>query len=163
MPTNLALVGSPDPRREQISTPGRLRRFSGATLPWFILLAYLNTLHPTGGTLDSGSPLRNTDHDVETGADQIELFNDFPVIARHALKRSPVRQLLDATEKHGTLLPQSVVVTALGVSKQRVSQLVATGQLASVEAAGKKWVPAAALELFLVEERKNGRPALKAA
>jgi hypothetical protein len=96
---------------------------------------------------------------MEATVDQSELFPDFPVIEGHAGKRSPVRQLLDATEKHGTLLPQSVVGSALGVSKQRVSQLVAAGQLATVEVAGKTWVPAAALELYLAEgPRKTGRP-----
>lgn len=96
---------------------------------------------------------------MEATVDQSELFPDFPVIESHAAKRSPVRQLLDASEKHGTLLPQAMVSDALGVSRQRVSQLVAAGQLATVEAAGKTWVPAAALEFFLAGgPRKTGRP-----
>ncbi len=97
---------------------------------------------------------------MEATVDQSELFSDFPVIEARSGKRSPVRELLDATEKHGTLLPQSVVVSALGLSKQRVNQLVAAGRLAAVEAAGKTWVPAVALELYMVEgPHKGGRPA----
>jgi hypothetical protein len=99
---------------------------------------------------------------MEATVDQ-ELFPDFPVIEGHAAKRSLVRQLLDATEKHGTLLPQFVVVSALGVSKQRVHELVSAGRLASVEVAGKTWVPAAALELYLVEGPRKSGPRAKAA
>ncbi len=93
------------------------------------------------------------------GVDQSELFPDFPVIESRSGKRSPVREIVDATERHGALLPQWAVVSTLGLSKQRVHQLVQAGRLATVEAAGKVWVPAVALELFLTEgQRKTGRP-----
>jgi hypothetical protein len=100
---------------------------------------------------------------MEAPAGQSELFPDFPVIDGHAGKRSPVRQIVDATERHGVLLPPWAVIETLGMSKQRVHQLVQAGRIATVEVAGKTFVPAVALELFLSEVRKVGRPFKQAA
>ncbi len=100
---------------------------------------------------------------MEATIDQSELFPDFPVIESRSGKRSPVREIVDATERHGALLPQWAVVSTLGVSKQRVNELVSTGRLAAVEAAGKTWVPAVALELYMVEGPRKSGPRAKAA
>jgi excisionase family DNA binding protein len=45
---------------------------------------------------------------------------------------------------------------ALDVSRQRVHQLINSGQLPHVECGDRKFIPADALDLFLTEERKNG-------
>jgi hypothetical protein len=100
---------------------------------------------------------------MEATIDQSELFSEFPLIDAKSQKRSPVRELIDATEKHGTLLPQWAVVSTLGVSKQRVNALVSTGRLATVEVAGKTWVPAVALELYMVEGPRRRGSGAKAA
>jgi hypothetical protein len=95
--------------------------------------------------------------------DQSELFPGFPVIESRSGKRSPVREIVDATERHGVLLPPWAVVETLGLSRQRVHELVQAGRIATVEVAGKTFVPAVALELFLSEARKVGRPFKQAA
>jgi hypothetical protein len=94
---------------------------------------------------------------MEMTANQVELF-DFPIVERQGKKRSALRQMLDAIDKHGPLCPQSFVHGFLGLSKSRISQFIQEERLAVVEIAGKNFVPFASLDLFLTEERKNGRP-----
>jgi hypothetical protein len=94
---------------------------------------------------------------MDATVDQLDLI-EFPHIEGKTKKRSTLRQMLDAIERHGPLLPQSMMAGALDLSKQRVSQLIEEGKLASVEVAGKHFIPAAALELYLTEEKKAGRP-----
>ncbi len=88
---------------------------------------------------------------------QAEFF-DYPVIEEKAKKRSTFRQYVDALNEHGHLLQIPMVAAALGVSRQRVSFLVTEGRLASLAIGPHSYIPAASLELFLTEERKNGRP-----
>lgn len=87
---------------------------------------------------------------------QAEFF-DFPVIEEKA-KRGVLRQYLALTREHGALVPLPMVAVAAGVSHQRISVLVDQGRLASVAIGDRRYVPAAALEFYLTEERKSGRP-----
>ena len=95
---------------------------------------------------------------MEITFDQRELF---PVIATAVKKRSFVVQLLDAAEEHGPLFTQAMVARALELSRQRVGKLVDDRSLESVNVAGHRLIPAAALNLFLTRERKVGRPLLR--
>ena len=88
-----------------------------------------------------------------TVADQGELF---PTLEQKVRKRSFLRQFLDATEIHGLLVPHSMIADALGVSRQRVHQLVDSGRLAEISIEGRHYVPIASFDLFLTEERKSG-------
>jgi hypothetical protein len=90
---------------------------------------------------------------MEITVEQRELF---PVIAEKTPQRGFLARYLDATVEHGALVPMPLVAEALHVSKQRVHQLVSGGQLAFVEIGDRKFVPAAALELFLTEDRRTG-------
>jgi hypothetical protein len=63
---------------------------------------------------------------------------------------------VEASIEHGALVPLPFVAEALEVSKQRVDQLISGGQLAFVEIGDRKFVPAAAVELFLTEDRRTG-------
>lgn len=92
---------------------------------------------------------------MEATFDQLELL---PNVERRTRSKSVLRQLMEATQEHGFLGTQSQVAAALGLSKQRVNQFVNEGRLPSIEIGGKKLVPIAALEFFIAEERKNGRP-----
>jgi hypothetical protein len=93
---------------------------------------------------------------MDLTADQAELF---PVLStRAAAKRSPLREMIDAIDQHGPLFPRAFLPMVLTLSKQRVSQLVGEGRIATVDVAGRQMVPMAALEVFLSEERKTGRP-----
>jgi hypothetical protein len=93
---------------------------------------------------------------MEMTIDQAELFPAFPTIAATAGKRSLLREMSDAIEKHGPLIPQAFTHVALDISKQRAHQLLSAGRIATIEIAGRTWVPMAALDLFLTEERKTG-------
>jgi hypothetical protein len=94
---------------------------------------------------------------MESTVEQFE-FSEFANVERSAKKRSVLRQYMDAIEKHGSLLPQSMMAAALDLSTQRISQLIAEDKLASIEVAGKNFIPVASLELYLAEEHKAGRP-----
>src|SRR5947208_661345 len=88
----------------------------------------------------------------------IEQGTLFPVIEEKAKKRSWLREFMDVVEREGPLLPRAHVFLCLDVSRQRVDQLIKDGQLASVKVRGREYVPIEALNLFLSEERKAGRP-----
>jgi hypothetical protein len=97
---------------------------------------------------------------MEMTIDQAELFPTFPTIAATARKRTPLREIMDAIEKHGALIPQAFTHVALDISKQRAHQLITAGRIATIEVAGKSFVPIAAIDIYLSEERnKGGRPA----
>jgi hypothetical protein len=82
----------------------------------------------------------------------------FPVIEQRARRRSALRDYMDALDLHGPLLPRSMVPLVLDVSRQRVAELVDADRIASIVVHGKEFVPIAALEIFLADERKSGRP-----
>jgi hypothetical protein len=65
---------------------------------------------------------------------------------------------MDATEKHGTLVPPFIVAKLLDVSPQRVHVLLNEGRLMSVEVEGYRMVPAQAVAEYANSERKAGRP-----
>jgi hypothetical protein len=95
---------------------------------------------------------------MEMTIDQSELFPAFPTIKATARKRTPLREMLDAVEKHGPLIPQAFLPVALEVSKQRAYQLLNEDRIARIEVAGRMMIPLASLDVFLSEERKSGRP-----
>lgn len=88
--------------------------------------------------------------------DQAELF---PNIEQKHRKRSAFGEMYRAIKEHGTLCPPTMVAAALGLSRQRVHVLVNQGRIATVEINGRRWVPLAALEVFMTEERRVGRAA----
>jgi len=65
---------------------------------------------------------------------------------------------MDAIDQHGPLLTQVMASNVMQVSRQRVHQLVNDGKLASVEVNGTPMVPVAAVEAWMAEETKAGRP-----
>jgi hypothetical protein len=82
-----------------------------------------------------------------------------PNIETKIPKRSFFRKFLDATAEHGTLMTQALCAPVMGVSKQRVHQLVESGKLAVVDIDGKRFIPVTALDLWLSEEKdRGGRP-----
>ena len=87
---------------------------------------------------------------------QAEMFAEFPVTAEKTSRKGFLWRYLELTMEQGALVPLRYVDDALGVSKQRVHQLVAGGRLPLIQIGDRKFVPAAALELFLTEDRKTG-------
>jgi hypothetical protein len=92
---------------------------------------------------------------MELTADQSELF---PNLETRATSKSLLRQSMDAVAEHGPLLPQHFLPSILGVSKQRVAQLIRDGLLATVRLQDHNFVPMAALELYMSETHKGGQP-----
>jgi hypothetical protein len=89
---------------------------------------------------------------------QPELFGGLFVDLERERRRSVRSLLMELTELHGPLLPQSVIPVYLDVSKQRVSQLIEEGRWPVFKVDGKNFVPMLAIEFFREEERKSGRP-----
>jgi excisionase family DNA binding protein len=93
---------------------------------------------------------------MQVTAEQMELLAGFPV--EKVRRPSLLRELAEVFDRHGPVVPQHMVAKLLGVSRQRVGQLVEAGRIAVVRLAGHQYVPYDALRYFLAEERKNGRP-----
>lgn len=91
---------------------------------------------------------------MEVAASQGELF---PVLQEKVRKRSPLWHYVKATTQHGPLAPPAMVAASLGISRQRVYQLMDEGRLESIEVDGKKFIPAHKLEEFLLIARKSGQ------
>jgi hypothetical protein len=84
---------------------------------------------------------------------QLEMFSN---IAEKAPRRGFLRRYLEVTVQHGALVPLRYVAEALDVSRQRVHQLVASGQLETVDVGDRVFVAANKLEEFVKVERKTG-------
>jgi hypothetical protein len=80
----------------------------------------------------------------------------FPVI--EASPKSKLRQFMEAIDRHGPMIPRAHIPIVLDISKQRVHQLIEEGRIATVEVQGREFIPLVALEVYLADERKNGRP-----
>lgn len=62
-----------------------------------------------------------------------------------------------ATREHGALLPQFYAAQLLGVSRQRVHELVNDGRFVVVEVAGIRYLTEASMMEFAKSERASGR------
>lgn len=96
----------------------------------------------------------------------MELAEDtlFPLPERKELKKeltTPIerfRHYMRVCDKSGGLIPQNVLPDVLGVSRVRVSQLIADGRFDVEILFGQRFVTADSLARFVQEERKAGRP-----
>ena len=68
------------------------------------------------------------------------------------------RNLRAITSREGGLLPFASAAAVLGVSKQRVHDLVKEGTLHPIDLLGKRWLSANELESFVKLQRQAGRP-----
>lgn len=82
-------------------------------------------------------------------------FLGFP---RAEQKKSRLSSFLAVMREHGPVVPQTMAAEFLDVSRQRVHQFISEGRLVTVTVNGQRFIPVAALEFFVTEERKNGRP-----
>ena len=67
-----------------------------------------------------------------------------------------VREFVRLTNLHGGLLPQSAVATVLGVSRQRVHQLVEEGTFSHWTFYGMKWLSQKEVVSFAKLNRQQG-------
>lgn len=80
------------------------------------------------------------------------------VIEAEARPRSVLHEWKEAIAKHGPLMPRASVPFCVELSNERVRQLIDKGRIATVWVHNREYVPFEALDLFLSEERKSGRP-----
>lgn len=93
---------------------------------------------------------------MEATVDQFEMF---PLVAaRVPAKKGILRQLHEATQREGVLATQAQVAAALGVSRQRINDLVKERRLATVAVGEYSYIPLASVEAYLAVEVKAGRP-----
>jgi hypothetical protein len=69
-----------------------------------------------------------------------------------------VRDLQAIQNEIGGIVPQTLAAVALGISTQRVHQLLHTGQLEPVLVCETPYVSMRSLAQFVNGDRKNGRP-----
>lgn len=94
-------------------------------------------------------------------ADAIE----FPFLADVPKAPSKLQRVLEVSKKlskaidvHGDLVPRDIVAKVVGISRQRVHQLVEEGKITQVDIDGYLFVTQASLVEWVKEERKGGRP-----
>ena len=77
-----------------------------------------------------------------------------------ALDRSKekFREWQDAIDEHGAFMTRAMAAAAIGVSRQRVHQLICKGRLATVRIGDRRYVPLAELEEFCATRLPSGRP-----
>jgi hypothetical protein len=93
---------------------------------------------------------------MKTAEEQGELFG-LPL--SDVKPRSEFALWIEAFTKHGWLLTPSLVASFLGVSKQRVHQLLTEDRIASIRVCGHRMVPITAVELYKLEDKSlGGRP-----
>lgn len=94
------------------------------------------------------------------------LSNEFPFV-EHLPKREKTRlailwdhfqQVKQLTDEHGILVPYTFAAELAGVSRQRIFQLVQTGDLVRVEMNGHPFITEKSFLAWAQSERKAGRP-----
>jgi hypothetical protein len=84
-------------------------------------------------------------------------FSGFPA-TQVQQEENPITRYLRLTEDHGGLIPQAMIAPALGLSVQRISQLINDDRFEVYQIGATKYVTGHSFERFLREERKTGRP-----
>lgn len=85
-------------------------------------------------------------------------FAGFPASSEVPPPVAGLREFLALSVEHGGLVPQAALAVTLGLSTQRISQLVAAGRFSVHRVFGQNYVTADSLEAFILQERKSGRP-----
>lgn len=68
------------------------------------------------------------------------------------------RHFMELSEAHGGLIPQNIIPDLVGLSPQRVHQLVKAGRFEVLSVFGQTFVTAGSFGEFVQTERKQGRP-----
>jgi hypothetical protein len=94
----------------------------------------------------------------------IEQSEMFPHLASSTTSRRPFREWFATFLEHGPLMTPKLAAAAMALSRQRVHTLINEGRIATVMVDGERFIPAAAVELFMSEERGSGvrvRPSVR--
>jgi hypothetical protein len=65
---------------------------------------------------------------------------------------------LEQSEVQGGLIPQAIVPDVLGLSRQRMYDLIEDGRLKVLQLFGLRFITGPSFEAFVLSERKSGRP-----
>lgn len=91
-------------------------------------------------------------------ATQETLF-EMPEAASQAMPSTPLGRFklyFEHSEKQGGLIPQNILPDILGLSQQRVSQLVKAGRFTTYSLFGQKFVTGESFAAFVEMERSTG-------
>jgi len=91
---------------------------------------------------------------------EFPFVEQFPKREQNKLERlwEGFENMKAVVEKHGLLVPPQLAADLLGVSRQRVHQLMEQGRMKRVEVLGQVFITEDDLHAFARSERKNGRP-----
>lgn len=103
----------------------------------------------------SGAALRINGELMDAHALQAE-FAGFPASMLGQEGENALSLYMRLSYKHGGLVPQAMLPAALGLSKQRISQLVQGNRFATHKIGSITFVTGESLEAFIVQERKAG-------
>ena len=92
---------------------------------------------------------------IKLTTDQSRVFSLLPSRSK---SNKIFREWLAAVEKHGPLMTPSMAAAALALSRQRVHMFINENRIATVRVGDERLVPLAALDRFMSQERRNGRP-----
>lgn len=94
----------------------------------------------------------------EATAHEFSFVNELPKRekSRWAKLWEQFQRASDSAAQHGIILPQAAAAQLLGVSRQRVFQLVEEGRLQTVELAGCRYVTESSIRAFAEAERRSG-------
>jgi hypothetical protein len=68
------------------------------------------------------------------------------------------KAIAEAVERNGSIIPREMVAGLVGLTRQRIHQLIESGDLVQVEIEGHAFVTEDSLVEWLKVERKAGRP-----
>lgn len=93
-------------------------------------------------------------------------INEFPFVSqlpkreksRYEIFWERLQRTKAELDKHGPCWPVAIAASVLGVSKQRIHQLMDAGQLVRVDVEGHPYIPEESIFEFARTERKAGRP-----
>lgn len=71
--------------------------------------------------------------------------------------QNPVALYLRLSREKGGLIPQAMLVDALGVTSGRISELIRNHRFEVHQIAGRNYITADSFEAYLVEEKRTGR------
>jgi len=99
-------------------------------------------------------------------ANNVDDIAEFPFVAdlpkREKTKLASLwdnfQEIKTVTEAHGMLVPVSLAAELLGISRQRIHELMEAGRLQRVEFRGRAYMTEDQLHEYARAERKAGRP-----
>lgn len=96
----------------------------------------------------------------DTAATEFGFVQAFPKRTKSKLEKltEHIAEVRRLNEQHGVLIPATYAATLLGVSRQRVDELMSDGRLVRLRAFDHVYVTEESMKDYARTERKAGRP-----